>query len=334
MSLYRRSRGWLGAVGVASAVVTGLWVSDVAAQPPIPVAPGGPTGVTQVTFVWTPISGPVTPTTFEVYVEPTGNALSDGTVAPELPAPVSETIVCSTAQCQLKIAGEYFDLDPGPSGLFTADGDEYCWKVREIRQDGQPLPWSAEMCFRSERSTPPPTPPVFSPVGPGSAAAEVSKHAPVVFDWDRTRDAFGYELRVATGVSASGDLEGDFVCSGLDNALPLSSCDPAQLEVGRTYYWQVQGFKDGGACFGGPVPGRCYGDPQTSPVPSFVLISCPADCDDDGQVSVSELVRSVRASLGQDPVAACPNADVDGNGTVSVAELIRGVNAALNGCAG
>jgi hypothetical protein len=59
---------------------------------------------------------------------------------------------------------------------------------------------------------------------------------------------------------------------------------------------------------------------------------CPGDCDGDGQVTVAELIRGVRISLGEDAVAECAAMDGDGNGVVTVAELIRAVRAALEFC--
>jgi subtilisin-like proprotein convertase family protein len=64
-----------------------------------------------------------------------------------------------------------------------------------------------------------------------------------------------------------------------------------------------------------PTPGRCVGD-----------------CDGNGVVSISELIRGVRIALGQDSIDTCPSFDRDNNGTVEISELIDAVNNALNGC--
>ncbi len=59
---------------------------------------------------------------------------------------------------------------------------------------------------------------------------------------------------------------------------------------------------------------------------------CVGDCDGDGTVSVSELIRGVNINLGNQDVSACPAMDADGNGSVAVNELIQAVNNNLNGC--
>ncbi len=59
---------------------------------------------------------------------------------------------------------------------------------------------------------------------------------------------------------------------------------------------------------------------------------CAGDCDGDGSVSVSELIRGVNINLGMQSVDACPAFDTNDDGMVAVNELIQGVNANLNGC--
>jgi hypothetical protein len=53
------------------------------------------------------------------------------------------------------------------------------------------------------------------------------------------------------------------------------------------------------------------------------------DCDDDGIVSVDELVRAVGIALESLPLSACVAADRDGDGTVRIEELIAALNVAL-----
>src|SRR5690606_1259457 len=62
-------------------------------------------------------------------------------------------------------------------------------------------------------------------------------------------------------------------------------------------------------------------------------LSCPGDCDGDCNVTVSELTRSVRISLGLTDLTACPNIDMDEDGAARVNELIVAVRHALDGCA-
>ena len=60
--------------------------------------------------------------------------------------------------------------------------------------------------------------------------------------------------------------------------------------------------------------------------------ACRGDCNDDGVVTVDELVTGVDIALGTLDVAACPAGDGDGDGTISVDELVSAVDRALNGC--
>jgi hypothetical protein len=63
-----------------------------------------------------------------------------------------------------------------------------------------------------------------------------------------------------------------------------------------------------------------------------VVSSCPGDCDNDGQVTVSNLITAVNIALGNAPAVDCSAVDTDGGGDVAVNELIQAVNAALIGC--
>lgn len=60
--------------------------------------------------------------------------------------------------------------------------------------------------------------------------------------------------------------------------------------------------------------------------------ACAGDCDDNGTVTVGELVQAVNIALGNRDVADCLGADTDGDGEIAVAELITAVNSALAGC--
>lgn len=59
---------------------------------------------------------------------------------------------------------------------------------------------------------------------------------------------------------------------------------------------------------------------------------CAGDCDQDGDVSIDELVLSVGIALGSRPVTACSAVDADGNERVAINELIAAVGRALDGC--
>src|SRR5215470_8329958 len=50
-------------------------------------------------------------------------------------------------------------------------------------------------------------------------------------------------------------------------------------------------------------------------------LTCQADCNGDGTVSIAELIIGVRIALGTLPVTACPAVDSDGSGIVGINEL-------------
>lgn len=63
-----------------------------------------------------------------------------------------------------------------------------------------------------------------------------------------------------------------------------------------------------------------------------IVPSCIGDCGGDGVVTVNELIVAVNIALGNRPVTDCAAIDRDNDGTVSVAELVSGVLSLLNGC--
>jgi hypothetical protein len=68
--------------------------------------------------------------------------------------------------------------------------------------------------------------------------------------------------------------------------------------------------------------------------PTRTLGPCVGDCDGDGRIAISELVRGVTLALSGAPPLGCMDLDADDNGAISVNELVSAVNAALNGCVG
>ena len=59
--------------------------------------------------------------------------------------------------------------------------------------------------------------------------------------------------------------------------------------------------------------------------------TCVADCDNDGAVTIDELLAGVAVSLGAPP-ERCLAADPAADGAVSIADLVRAVGEALRGC--
>jgi subtilisin family serine protease len=67
--------------------------------------------------------------------------------------------------------------------------------------------------------------------------------------------------------------------------------------------------------------------PTATPTPTPSL---PGDCNGDRQVSIEELIISVRIALGEAATSACAAADRNGDGQVRIDELIAAVAAALD----
>jgi len=59
---------------------------------------------------------------------------------------------------------------------------------------------------------------------------------------------------------------------------------------------------------------------------------CPGDCNGDGAVDISEMVRGVNIALGTTAAAQCRAMDSNGSDSVSISELIAAVGSALAGC--
>jgi hypothetical protein len=82
-------------------------------------------------------------------------------------------------------------------------------------------------------------------------------------------------------------------------------------------------FLQDGDGFG--VFGQRFSIEGTAPV-------CTGDCNQDGLVTVDELVKGVNIALGLLPVEDCTSFDRNEDGSVTVDELVIAVNAALVGC--
>jgi hypothetical protein len=80
-----------------------------------------------------------------------------------------------------------------------------------------------------------------------------------------------------------------------------------------------------------PVPST----PTPSNTPTNTIPAerpCVGDCDQNGALSISELIRGVNIALGRADLASCSSFDRNENGQVAINELIAAVTAALFGC--
>jgi hypothetical protein len=65
--------------------------------------------------------------------------------------------------------------------------------------------------------------------------------------------------------------------------------------------------------------------------PTPVAPVCTGNCNDDGEVTIDELLILVNIALGNAEPSACPRG-VPSGAEVNVALVIQAVNNALNGC--
>jgi hypothetical protein len=89
-------------------------------------------------------------------------------------------------------------------------------------------------------------------------------------------------------------------------------------------------------CSAGNPSGSCCSCATPSPPPATVTPGGPAcvgDCNNDGRVTIDELIAGVDLALRGVAPDACPALD-RGDGKITIGELIAAVGNALNGCPG
>jgi hypothetical protein len=75
--------------------------------------------------------------------------------------------------------------------------------------------------------------------------------------------------------------------------------------------------------------------PTASPTPTPTReppTLCVGDCNEDGTVSIDELITAVNLVLDPSDPSLCRSFDPNGDGVITIAELIQMVNSALDGC--
>lgn len=86
-----------------------------------------------------------------------------------------------------------------------------------------------------------------------------------------------------------------------------------------------------------PGPATPSGSATESPTPTATVDPaqpCSGDCNNDGTVTVDELIRAVNIGLGSVPAEQCIAADADANQMVTINEIVAAVDRALRGCNG
>ncbi len=116
---------------------------------------------------------------------------------------------------------------------------------------------------------------------------------------------------------------------------------PTRPEQAGTYVLRMAAFDEGGGEVFHDVTievtaragAEATSTPATTATPTqkAPTITCPGDCDGDGQVMVGELITGVNIALGRAPLTACPAFDCSGAGA-TIGCLTRAVAASLYGC--
>lgn len=88
-----------------------------------------------------------------------------------------------------------------------------------------------------------------------------------------------------------------------------------------------------------PGPATPSGSTTESPTPTPTATvdpahPCSGDCNNDGTVTVDELIRAVNIGLDSVPAEQCIAADADANQMVTINEIVAAVDNALRGCSG
>lgn len=68
-----------------------------------------------------------------------------------------------------------------------------------------------------------------------------------------------------------------------------------------------------------------------SPTPTLDR-HCPGDCDNNGHVTVGEIITLVNIALGHTQLSSCMSGDTDNSEEVTINEIVAAVNAAMRGC--
>ena len=66
--------------------------------------------------------------------------------------------------------------------------------------------------------------------------------------------------------------------------------------------------------------------------PSRAASACAGDCNEDGAVSIDDLVLTVNVGLGVMPMTDCTSADSDSNQRVDIDEMVHAVQNSIRGC--
>jgi hypothetical protein len=63
-----------------------------------------------------------------------------------------------------------------------------------------------------------------------------------------------------------------------------------------------------------------------------LMPGCIGDCENDGHVTVDEILTMVNIALGNAEMSDCDSGDANDDGRITIDEILRAVNAALEEC--
>src|SRR5262245_48299936 len=67
-------------------------------------------------------------------------------------------------------------------------------------------------------------------------------------------------------------------------------------------------------------------------LPPSAFGMCAGDCNEDGAVSIDDLVKTVNVALSAMPMSACMSADPDSDSKVQIDEVVHAVQNSIRGC--
>jgi hypothetical protein len=154
--------------------------------------------------------------------------------------------------------------------------------------------------------------------------------------------------------TCNGGVFQEFCCDTVDNCFDGSPCISTQRLCIGGEFKAFPCLNDGhcagsvcrstaGYCAGGDFdsfscvddedcPGADCVFPLPTPSPSPAPGVCVGDCNEDGSVTVDEILIGVNLILRQASLSSCGLFDTDGNAEVTIDELLRSIQFLLNGC--
>ena len=146
-----------------------------------------------------------------------------------------------------------------------------------------------------------------------------------------------FECAAADALTPSGDNGSSTNCPCLLNGGEPGP-DECPCDIGQCISRCVQGSSAqcslrctlGCYCDTG-VPG-CPTHEDPGPTPTIPPVFCPGDCNDDGVVTIDELLTLVNVALGATDMCMCVRGNTDRDRVIAVDEIVRAVGHSLDGC--